>query len=222
MESCQTNKQSLCQKNGIQNSGVRIHVVIRNHNPIGGDTASCRCLSSVVCATEGPVSVERRSSYGPKGQDNLAQGLPFWHLCGSHLPPSRFPKRAGENGRPYAPAGTGFVAVSGSTSAVSSPSPLGYYGGGNGIPNGIDEVERVPQRQNETRDYDCWTSKEEAPGKSSARWFVSRSSQSFPNRTRARPRPRIRIHFGWSGNIKEQEPSQTGLKLVPFPKGPKA
>jgi len=65
---------------------------------------------------------------------------------------------------------------------------------------------------------DCWTDEEEASRKSSARWFVSRSSQSFPNRTRARTRarPRIRIHLGWSGNIKEREPSQTGLNLVPF------
>src|ERR1700719_4996095 len=52
---------------------------------------------------------------------------------------------------------------------------------------------------------DSWIDEEETSRKWGARWLVSRSSQSFPNRTRprTRARPRIRIYLGRSENIKK-------------------
>src|ERR1700719_5062699 len=80
---------------------------------------------------------------------------------------------------------------------------------------------RVRGRLRLKNENDSWIDEEETSRKWGARWLVSRSSQSFPNRTRprTRARPRIRIHLGRSENNKGQEPSQTGLNLVPFGTG---
>src|SRR6202030_3931265 len=77
---------------------------------------------------------------------------------------------------------------------------------------------RVRGRLRLKNENDSWIDEEETSRKWGARRLVSRSSQSFPNRTRprTRARPRVRIHLGRSENIKEREPSQTGLNLVPF------
>ena len=81
---------------------------------------------------------------------------------------------------------------------------------------------RVRGRLRLKNENDSWIDEEETSRKWGARWLVSRSSQSFPNRTRprTRARPRIRIHLGRSENIKGREPSQTGLNLVPFTADP--
>ena len=96
------------------------------------------------------------------------------------------------------------------TQILALPDNLGTRGRG-----------RVRGRLRLKNENDSWIDEEETSRKWGARWLVARSSQSFPNRTRprTRARPRIRIHLGRSENIKEREPSQKGVNLVPFAPG---